>query len=116
MATPLCDYILHCSHKHGRMARRQESVLKPHVLVSARRLRDVSSFRKRSTAHFPPSISPLPSGKGEGVRDRAPAWISGCSIEAAPEGVEIDAIEPVERTARALQAPALTSFSGEDKE
>ncbi len=37
-------------------------------------------------------------------------------LKAAPEDTEIEAIEPVERTTRALQAPALTSLSGEDKE
>lgn len=37
-------------------------------------------------------------------------------LKAAPEGVEIEAIEPVERTARALQATelALPNSPGED--
>lgn len=32
-------------------------------------------------------------------------------LEAAPEGVEIEAIVPVERTTRALQAPALVAVA-----
>ena len=38
------------------------------------------------------------------------------ALKAAPEDVEIEAIAPIERTARALQAPVPTLLSGEDKE
>jgi hypothetical protein len=37
-------------------------------------------------------------------------------LKAAPEGVEIEAIEPVERTARALQAVELSPVSDRDRQ
>ncbi len=37
-------------------------------------------------------------------------------LKAAPDDLEIEAIEPVERTARALQAPALSSISSDGNE
>lgn len=37
-------------------------------------------------------------------------------LKAAPEDVEIEAIAPIERTARALQAPTLTSLSDDHRE
>lgn len=37
-------------------------------------------------------------------------------LKAEPEDVEIEAIAPIERTARALQAPALSSISSDENE